>query len=380
MSGMAEKRRETFLVLLRHGESTFNARGLYQGCSDEPALTDNGRANTRVTGRFLKGLRFDAVYVSPLRRARETAMVLNECLLDLPACELRDELREIDLPAWEGLPFDQVRARFADEYRTWKMHPERFFMARSVTVDGPDSLAAVNEFAPALDIRARAEQFMDHVERRHAGHRLLVVAHGGINRALISAALELPVNHLHGLAQLNSAVSVLKRTSSREWSLDALNLTAIGGLPSMHEDSELLLLLAPPALAGDMVSQFPLDAVVGELPVIRSITERCNGLEAISLENVENAESWWSAAVELGRKSAQRVLLIANQAVLAGLLGRTIGLHPEGARRLVLQPNTFHAIQMPPKPHRAIAMLVNGTLCGGKELRAFQTLSAYEGP
>lgn len=166
------------------------------------------------------GAQFDAVYVSPLRRARKTADMLRVRLQDLPANEVRDELREIDLTAWEGMPFTEVRARFAEDYRLWKLYPERLRMLRQNTHRGAAaSFSAADEYAPALEVRDRARSFLDYIENQHTGDKLLVIAHGGFNRSLILTALGLPVKKLHTIAQSNCGVSVIKRRNSSKWSL-----------------------------------------------------------------------------------------------------------------------------------------------------------------
>ena len=353
---------ETSLVLLRHGESTFNAQGLYQGCNDEAVLTEKGRANTRATANLLADIQFDAVYVSPLRRARETAATLQECLPNLPVNKVRDELREIDLPMWEGLPFDEVRARFADDYSVWKLHPERLRMTRKTSDNSTATLTATNEFSPAQDIHFRAKRFLDYVQSQHAGDRLLVVAHGGINRALISIALSLPISHLHAIAQSNCAVNMLRQRVSGTWSLDALNLTASGHhIPNIHDKTEIQLLLSTQELASKIWSRFSLDAVVGEHSTVISLPRHDKKPSIIVLNDPDNSEFWWNKVEELRESSARRVHLVADSTILACLLGRTVGLHPEEICSLALQPNSFHVIQLPPKPQRAIALLINGT-------------------
>ncbi|MEN9235686.1 MAG: histidine phosphatase family protein, partial [Gloeomargarita sp. GMQP_bins_69] len=67
----------TRLLLLRHGESTYNAQSLIQGRSDAALLTERGRAMAGQTGQLLQGVAIDQMYVSPLRRALETAQLLN---------------------------------------------------------------------------------------------------------------------------------------------------------------------------------------------------------------------------------------------------------------------------------------------------------------
>ena len=367
-----EMMHETSLLLLRHGESTFNARGLYQGCSDEAELTDKGRAATRATADLLKRTQFAAVYVSPLRRARETATTLQECIPELPASEVRNELREIDLSAWEGMPLTEVRVRFADDWRMWKLHPERLRMRRRIMADGAASLATVNEFAPALDVRDRARRFLDYVQSHHPRDRLLVVAHGGFNRALISAALELPVSHQYTIAQSNCAMNLLKRPASGgEWSLHVLNLLATSKhLPTVREEIELQLFLTMPNLAQDIASQYSFDAVIGEQTAARLMMEQHKKLQVIVPNDAKSAESWWNTVDKLRQDSAQKILLIANQAIQTRLLGRTIGLSTDQIQRLALRPNAFHVIQLPPKPHRPILMLFNGTVHGDAIVRA----------
>lgn len=62
----------SLLVLLRHGESDYNARRIYAGQVDCD-LTDLGREQAREAGRLLQGLAFDVVFTSTLKRATETS-------------------------------------------------------------------------------------------------------------------------------------------------------------------------------------------------------------------------------------------------------------------------------------------------------------------
>src|SRR3712207_9239829 len=64
------------LVLIRHGQSTANATGVWQGQLDFP-LSEEGRRQARLTGRALAGESFDGIYSSPLSRAFETAEIIS---------------------------------------------------------------------------------------------------------------------------------------------------------------------------------------------------------------------------------------------------------------------------------------------------------------
>src|SRR5205809_7730555 len=62
--------------LVRHGRSTFNDQGLYQGCCDQPELTERGRLDSRLAAQALASAGVRRVIASPLRRALDTAREL----------------------------------------------------------------------------------------------------------------------------------------------------------------------------------------------------------------------------------------------------------------------------------------------------------------
>jgi len=90
----------TELLLVRHGETDWNAAGRLQGHTDRP-LSDYGRKQARRLAEELTGEEFDAIYASDLARARETAEIVAE-QLHLPVV-LDPDLREKNWGTWEGL-------------------------------------------------------------------------------------------------------------------------------------------------------------------------------------------------------------------------------------------------------------------------------------
>jgi broad specificity phosphatase PhoE len=92
------------LWLMRHGETEWSAAGKHTGSTDIP-LTDTGRAAARRIGTFLASRSFDAVFTSPLLRARETCE-----LAGLAAGALVvDDLHEWDYGDYEGLTSAEIR-------------------------------------------------------------------------------------------------------------------------------------------------------------------------------------------------------------------------------------------------------------------------------
>ena len=145
----------TTLLLVRHGETDWNAAGRLQGHTDRP-LSDFGRRQARQLAEELAGESFDAIYASDLARARETAEIVGEGL-GLPTM-LDPDLREKDWGTWEGLtPVERDRVELVGE--STKAHQNRMLRA----------------------LRRIAE--------RHPGGRVLVVTHGGSMRRVQTAAL-----------------------------------------------------------------------------------------------------------------------------------------------------------------------------------------------
>ena len=85
------------LVLVRHGLSTFNSKGLIQGRTDDSLLTDEGYAQARKAGKALSKISFDKIYSSPLVRAAETAKTIKKTFNKEQEIIFDDNLLEGDL-------------------------------------------------------------------------------------------------------------------------------------------------------------------------------------------------------------------------------------------------------------------------------------------
>ena len=145
----------TELLLVRHGETDWNAVGRLQGHTDRP-LSDHGRKQARRLAAELDGEEFDAVYASDLARARETAEIVAE-RLHLPVL-LDPDLREKDWGNWEGLTSTE---RFGIELvgESTEQHQKRMLRA------------------------------LGRIAAKHPYGRVLVVTHGGSMRRVQTEAL-----------------------------------------------------------------------------------------------------------------------------------------------------------------------------------------------
>ena len=192
-------RRPKRVVLVRHGQSTWNAVGRMQGSSDESRLTEKGVSQAQTTALLLNGENFDAVYSSPLRRARDTAEIVwgggHDDRGDVQM-QFNAGLREIDLYSFQGLLKEEAKERFPQAYRMWKDNADNF------SIDG---------HYPVRELWTRASMVWDAIlsERDDAPENILIVAHNAVNQALIGTALGLRPFHFRRFVQSNAATTVI---------------------------------------------------------------------------------------------------------------------------------------------------------------------------
>lgn len=104
------------LLIVRHGETAWNATGRFQGQTDTP-LNDVGEAQAKAIADRLSVEGLHAIYASDLRRAYDTAAVVaSPHDLDVRA---DPRLREVNFGAWQGLTYAQIAAQHADALAHW---------------------------------------------------------------------------------------------------------------------------------------------------------------------------------------------------------------------------------------------------------------------
>jgi broad specificity phosphatase PhoE len=157
----------TRFVLIRHGESTWNAAGRWQGHGDPP-LSRRGQEQARLLANSLLDEGIEVIVSSDLRRAVETAGILGEAIGVQPHLDAR--LRELDVGGWTGLTREEIAARAGPALVEFES-------------DDPEAPAGAGECR--RDIAERVGIACADIAAAHAGRSVAVVAHLGVARALL---------------------------------------------------------------------------------------------------------------------------------------------------------------------------------------------------
>lgn len=226
------------LILVRHGQTNFNAQQRYQGQTDNP-LNEIGMAQAATLQSRLAEFKLDAVYVSDLLRARQTAQLALDGHPNPPQPVFLSALREAHGGEFEGLNWDQMVERFPEEVKLWQEDRVRY------GPPGGETVAQVLE---------RVEQAYNQILREQSGENrtVLIVAHGGVLAVLLSYLMGMDLNRLW------------------QWRIDTCSLTLVDIYPegailslfndTAHLDPAHLERRQPNPAVGQTSDEAPLEA------------------------------------------------------------------------------------------------------------------------
>ncbi|MFC5465207.1 histidine phosphatase family protein [Lederbergia graminis] len=147
----------TTICLIRHGETDWNAEGRIQGRTDVP-LNQNGLNQAKKCRDFLKNSEWDVIITSPLKRAQQTAEIINEAL-NLPII-IMDDFIERSYGDAEGMLLE-VRRKFY-----------------------PDGSYPNQEERETLNNRVIAG--VERIKQKYDGTKVIIVAHGAVINTLLA--------------------------------------------------------------------------------------------------------------------------------------------------------------------------------------------------
>lgn len=200
--------RSAQIILVRHGESTYNKEHRFAGQTDVP-LTDKGVQDARDAGVLYDehGLIFDRVFSSDLQRAYDTAIYSLETSAFnghlIPSIIKDERLRERDFGAMSGKPWNKV------ENETSAQRSARF--ATEFAEHAPDA-------EDVSDVTVRVKDFIDDVLVGHLkrNETILIACHGGVIRAFHVALKQVTQENMYDVKVANGEIFSFDETLLKE--------------------------------------------------------------------------------------------------------------------------------------------------------------------
>lgn len=182
---------KTEIILVRHGQTAWNAEGRRQGHLDSP-LSELGILQARAIAEKLRDEEFSTIYTSDLGRAYRTARYIADASGHKVFEDRR--LREQNEGIFEGLTDEEVGAKYPEAYQAYlKRSPD-------YAIPGGESL---------VQLQKRAVDVFRELAGRHEEERLLVVSHAGLLSAFIRHILGIPLDVPRRFKLAHASVSLV---------------------------------------------------------------------------------------------------------------------------------------------------------------------------
>lgn len=179
----------TIIDLIRHGEP--EGGRAYRGNSIDDPLTEKGWQ--QMWDAVGEDAPWDQIVTSPLERCQAFA----EALMDVYSipCETEENFKEVGFGSWEGRSPDEIKQDNPKEYQDFYLDPIK---------KRPKGAEPLNKF-----IKRVTSAYEDTIEK-HKGKHILIVAHAGVNRAIIANALHSAPIGLYRIKVNNAGISRLQ--------------------------------------------------------------------------------------------------------------------------------------------------------------------------
>jgi broad specificity phosphatase PhoE len=186
----------TEIILARHGETEWNVGEIFRGRIDIE-LNETGLRQAELLAEYLSGVKVDAVYSSPLRRALKTAEIIAS--YHRLEVEIAPGLIDFDYGKWQGLAHQEVKDKYKELYAEWIKNPHLVKMPTG------ESLS---------EVRERAMGVVDNIVARYEG-TVVLVSHRVVNKILICALLGLDDSHFWNIKQDTCGITTFTYKNGR---------------------------------------------------------------------------------------------------------------------------------------------------------------------
>jgi broad specificity phosphatase PhoE len=191
---MPDSNNATRIVIVRHGQTAANAAKLLHGWTDL-RLDETGERQAELVARRIAGeIKADALFSSPLNRARQTAAAISNLTgLDV---QVRPELREMHFGDLEGFTVERLQVE----------HPE----IAAQTLDPHNTSLRWPNGDHIHDFYLRTAETFGAIAQAHRCKTVIVVAHGGVIGGYLRLVTGQPLNAWQSFGLRNCALSIVE--------------------------------------------------------------------------------------------------------------------------------------------------------------------------
>jgi len=182
---------KTMLLIIRHGETVWNAEHRFQGHGDSP-LTEIGRNQVAALGRRMKAINFDTLISSDLGRTRETSSIIAGATGH--AVKFDSRLRERNYGVLEGLTVPEIREQHAGVYDQFN-------------TDDPDYILPGGE--SHRQHYQRNVAFFEELLTGKMGPKVAAVAHGGVLDSIFRYVADIPLDQPRCYITTNASLTIV---------------------------------------------------------------------------------------------------------------------------------------------------------------------------
>ena len=198
----------TRIILIRHGETEWNKEQIFRGRTDIK-LNKNGIKQAEYIGKRLADIKIDAIYSSPLSRAKDTADSIAKHHKSLKPI-VSEKLNDMNFGKWEGLSIKAVKTNYPGLYKLWKTNPG------AVKFPGGCNLKKIENNLSSL---------LKDTVKSHPGRTVVFVSHRVPLKILILLSLDTSLKQFWEIRIDNASISILEYDKNAGFSLAGLNDT-----------------------------------------------------------------------------------------------------------------------------------------------------------
>ena len=205
------------LIIVRHGETSWNRQKRLQGQKDIP-ISKIGLKQAKVLAKRLGNKKIDVIYTSRLKRAIKTAEEIKKFHKNAKLIKEK-ALNEMSWGIWEGLKMDYIKRKYRELYK--KREKDKF------------NFRIPNGESPII-LKNRIRKIISKIIKKSEDKTVLIVGHGGVNRTILGILLKWSNKKILSVRLQNASITILniKNSKARMYLFNSYHHLKNGNMPN----------------------------------------------------------------------------------------------------------------------------------------------------